>query len=94
VRRRRAYRHDVTTSLPRGNLTLSAALFSIGGRTHHAGQAGGTNPMRDIPRYVEMLEKKQYDAKSLATTVVPIERALEAYEQVAYRTTITAIMTA
>jgi Zn-dependent alcohol dehydrogenase len=86
--------HIVTTSLPRGNFTVSAALFSIGGRTHHAGQAGGTNPMRDIPRYVEMLEKKQYDAKSLATTVVPIERALEAYEQVAYRTTITAIMTA
>jgi S-(hydroxymethyl)glutathione dehydrogenase/alcohol dehydrogenase len=86
--------HIVTTSLPRGNITLSAAVFSIGGRTHHAGQAGGANPMRDIPRFVEMLEKKQFDAKTLATTVVPIERMLEAYEQVAYRTTITAIMTA
>jgi Zn-dependent alcohol dehydrogenase len=50
--------------------------------------------MRDIPRFVEMLEKGQYDAKALATTVVPIERMLEAYEEVAYRTTITAIMTA
>src|SRR6185503_850862 len=86
--------HIVTTSLPRGNITLSAALFSIGGRTHHAGQAGGSNPMRDIPRYVEMLDKKQFDARSLATTVVPLEGMLEAYEQVAYRTTITAIMTA
>jgi S-(hydroxymethyl)glutathione dehydrogenase/alcohol dehydrogenase len=86
--------HIVTTSLPRGNVTLSGALFAIGGRTHHAGQAGGSNPMRDIPRYVEMLDKKQFDARSLATTVVPLERMLEAYEQVAYRTTITAIMTA
>jgi S-(hydroxymethyl)glutathione dehydrogenase/alcohol dehydrogenase len=85
--------HIVTTSLPRGNITLSGALFAIGGRTHHAGQAGGANPMRDIPRFVEMLDKKQFDAKTLATTVVPLEGMLEAYEQVAYRTTITAIMT-
>ena len=46
--------------------------------------------MRDIPRFVEMLEKGQFDAKTLATTVVPLERMLEAYEEVAYRTTITA----
>ena len=86
--------HIVTTSLPRGNLTLPAVLFTIGGRTHHAGQAGGANPMRDIPRFVELLDKGQYNAKALATTVVPIERMLEAYEDVVYRTTITAIMTA
>jgi S-(hydroxymethyl)glutathione dehydrogenase/alcohol dehydrogenase len=86
--------HIVTTSLPRGNLTLPAVLFTIGGRTHHAGQAGGANPMRDIPRFVELLDKGQYNAKALATTVVPIERMLEAYEDVVYRTTVTAIMTA
>lgn len=86
--------HIVTTSLPRGTITLPAVLFTIGGRTHHAGQAGGANPMRDIPRFVEMLGKGQYDAKSLATKVVPLERMLEAYEEVVYRTTVTAIMTA
>jgi S-(hydroxymethyl)glutathione dehydrogenase / alcohol dehydrogenase len=86
--------HIVTTSLPRGNLTLPAVLFTIGGRTHHAGQAGGASPMRDIPRLVELLDKGQYNATALATSVVPIERMLEAYEDVVYRTTITAIMTA
>ena len=86
--------HIVTTSLPRGNITLPAVLFTIGGRTHHAGQAGGASPMRDIPRFVEMLDKSQYNAKALATSVVPIERMLEAYEDVVYRTTVTAIMTA
>jgi S-(hydroxymethyl)glutathione dehydrogenase/alcohol dehydrogenase len=85
--------HIVTTSLPRGNITLSGVLFSIGGRTHHAGQAGGSNPMRDIPRFVELLDKKQYDARVLATTVVGLDGMLDAYEQVAYRTTVTAIMT-
>ncbi len=86
--------HIVTTSLPRGNITLPAVLFTIGGRTHHAGQAGGASPMRDIPRFVELLDKGQYNAKALATSVVPLERMLEAYEDVVYRTTITAIMTA
>lgn len=86
--------HIVTTSLPTGNITLPAVVFTIGGRTHHAGQYGGANPMRDIPRFVELLDKKQFDSKSLATTVVPIEGMLDAYQQVIDRTTVTAIMTA
>jgi S-(hydroxymethyl)glutathione dehydrogenase/alcohol dehydrogenase len=85
--------HIVTTSLPRGTLTLPAVMFTIGGRTHHAGQAGGASPMRDIPRFVQLLDKGQYDARSLATRVVSLERMLEAYEEVLYRTTVTAIMT-
>ena len=85
--------HVITTSLPRGNITLPGVLFSIGGRTHHAGQAGGSQPMRDIPRYVQMLDAGRFNARSLATTVVRLEDMLGAYEQVAYRTTVTAIMT-
>ena len=49
--------------------------------------------MRDIPRFVEMLDKRQFDARTLATTVVPLDGMRDAYEQVAYRTTVTAIMT-
>ena len=86
--------HLITTSIIRGDMVLPGNLFSIGGVTHHGGQAGGCSPMRDIPRFVELLEKGQYDAKTLATTVVPLERMLEGYEEVAYRTTITGIMTA
>ena len=44
-------------------------------------------------RALELLEKGQYDSKTLATTVVPLPQMLEAYQQVADRTTITAIMT-
>jgi Zn-dependent alcohol dehydrogenase len=73
---------------------LPGTLFTIGGVTHHAGQAGGASPMRDIPRFVEMLDKGLFDAQSLATTVVPLDRMLDGYEQAAYRTTVTAIMTA
>jgi S-(hydroxymethyl)glutathione dehydrogenase / alcohol dehydrogenase len=86
--------HIVTTSLPRGTISLPAVMFTIGGRTHHAGQAGGASPLRDIPRFVEMLDKGLYNAAALATTVVPLADMREAYEQAAYRTTVTAIMTA
>jgi S-(hydroxymethyl)glutathione dehydrogenase / alcohol dehydrogenase len=86
--------HLVTTGLLRGDIVLPGNLFSFGGVTHHSGQAGGCSPMRDIPRFVELLEKGQFDARTLATGVVPLERMLEGYEAVAYRTTITGIMTA
>jgi S-(hydroxymethyl)glutathione dehydrogenase / alcohol dehydrogenase len=86
--------HLITTSLVRGNVSLPGTLFTIGGVTHHAGQAGGASPMRDIPRFVRLVEEGQFDAASLATRVVPLEQMLGAYEEVAYRTTVTAIMTA
>ena len=86
--------HVVTTGLVRGTIALPAFLFAIGGITHSGGQAGGANPMRDIPRFVEMLDSGQYNAKALVTRVVPLQDMLGAYEEVAYRTTVTAIMTA
>ena len=85
--------HVVTTGLVRGTIGLPAFLFAIGGITHSGGQAGGANPMRDIPRFVAMLESGQYNAKALATRVVSLDDMMGAYEEVAYRTTVTAIMT-
>jgi S-(hydroxymethyl)glutathione dehydrogenase/alcohol dehydrogenase len=83
----------ITTGLIRGTVALPAFLFAIGGISHHGGQAGGANPMRDIPRFVELLQSGRYDAVALATHVVGLENMLDAYEEVAYRTTVTAIMT-
>ena len=86
--------HLVTTGLVRGTIALPAFLFAIGGISHSGGQAGGANPMRDIPRFVSLLDSGRYDAKSLVTRVVPLADMMGAYEEVAYRTTVTAIMTA
>jgi S-(hydroxymethyl)glutathione dehydrogenase / alcohol dehydrogenase len=86
--------HVITTGLVRGTIALPAFLFAIGGVSHSGGQAGGANPMRDIPRFVTMLDSGRYDAKALVTRVVPLPDMLGAYEEVAYRTTVTAIMTA
>ena len=84
----------ITTGLIRGTIELPAFLFAIGGVSHHGGQAGGANPMRDIPRFVEMLHRGQYDARSLVTRAVPLQDMLGAYEEVIYRQVVTAIMTA
>jgi S-(hydroxymethyl)glutathione dehydrogenase/alcohol dehydrogenase len=86
--------HLVTTGIVRGTNALPAFLFAIGGISHSGGQAGGANPMRDIPRFVSLLDSGQYNAKALVTRVVPLADMLGAYEEVAYRTTVTAIMTA
>ncbi len=83
----------VTTSLVRGNVTLPGLLFALGGISHHGGQAGGANALRDIPRFVEMLDTGQYNGKALATRVVPLDEMIGAYEEVIYRSTVTAIMT-
>jgi Zn-dependent alcohol dehydrogenase len=48
--------------------------------------------MRDIPRFVDMLHAGRFDAKSLATRICGLRDVLGAYEEVAYRTTITALM--
>ncbi len=85
--------HVITTGLVRGTIALPAFLFAIGGITHSGGQAGGANPMRDIPRFVAMLDSGRFDAKALVTRVVSLKDMLDAYEEVAYRTTVTAIMT-
>ena len=84
--------HVITTGLVRGTIALPAFLFAIGGVTHSGGQAGGANPMRDIPRFVEMLHSGRYDAKALTTRTVGLTDMMGAYEEVAYRTTITALM--
>ena len=84
----------ITTGLIRGTIALPAFLFAIGGVSHHGGQAGGANPMRDIPRFVEMLHSGRYDTGPMVTRRVPLRDMPGAYEEVIYRQTITAIMTA
>jgi Zn-dependent alcohol dehydrogenase len=84
----------ITTGLIRGTITLPAFLFAIGGVSHHGGQAGGANPMRDIPRFVEMLHSSRYDTQAMVTRTVPLADMLGAYEEVIYRQVVTAIMTA
>ena len=77
----------------RGNVSFNAAQFSNRGRTFHSGQQGGLNMLRDIPRWVKLIEKGVIDMKSMVTATYPIERTREAIQAVGDRTLLGAVIT-
>jgi S-(hydroxymethyl)glutathione dehydrogenase / alcohol dehydrogenase len=77
----------------RGNVTFNAANFSNRGRTFYSGQQGGLNMLRDIPRYVKLIEKGVIDMKSMITKTYPIEQTREAIQAVGDRTVLGAVIT-
>lgn len=90
----RAGGHIVTLGFAqRGNVSFPASSFANRGRTIHAGQQGGMNMLRDLPRYVRLIEKGLFDAKSMVTATYPLDRVKEAVQAVAGRTTIGAVIT-
>src|SRR5437773_1501439 len=68
---------------------LSLALH---GRTIHPGQQGGLHVMRDIPRYVKLIEKGKIDAKSMITKRYTLENSRQAVQDTADRTIITGVI--
>ena len=51
------------------------------------------NMLRDLPRYVRLIERGLFDAKSMVTATYPLDRVKEAVQAVADRTTIGAVIT-
>jgi S-(hydroxymethyl)glutathione dehydrogenase/alcohol dehydrogenase len=83
----------VTLGLPRGNITLPAGTWSNRGRHHHAGQYGGVNAKSDVPRFIKLIDTGAFDAKSIVTATYPLDRTAEAFQAVADRTTVCAVVT-
>lgn len=77
----------------RGNFTVPAARWSNGSKSHHSGNMVGTNALRDIPRFVRLADSGQFNAKALATSTFPLDRAKDALQIVADRMTIAAVLT-
>jgi S-(hydroxymethyl)glutathione dehydrogenase / alcohol dehydrogenase len=71
------------TMLPVPFPGLSLALL---GRTIHPGQQGGLHVMRDIPRYVKLIEKGSIDAKSMITKRYTLAESRQAVQDTADRT--------
>ena len=67
----------------------SLALF---GRTIHPGQQGGLHVMRDIPRYVKLIEKGKIDATSVITKKYTLDEGRLAIQDTGERTIITAVI--
>ncbi len=49
--------------------------------------------LRDLPRYVKLIEKGEIDTKAMVTARYPLERTREAVQAVADRTTLGAVIT-
>jgi S-(hydroxymethyl)glutathione dehydrogenase / alcohol dehydrogenase len=87
--------HICTTGVgfpPQATIAFPVNQWTNGSKTHHSSQYGGVNMMRDLPRQVRLIEKGLYDAKSLITSKYLIEKAMDAYHDVADRTTVTAMI--
>ncbi len=76
-----------------GNVSINAAQFSNRGRTFYSGQQGGLNMLRDIPRYVKLIENGVIDMKSMVTKTYPIEQTRQAIQDVGDRTVLGAVIT-
>jgi len=62
------------------------------GRTIHPGQQGGLHVMRDIPRYVKLIERGVIDAKSVITRRYTLDQGRQAVQDTADRTIITGVV--
>jgi Zn-dependent alcohol dehydrogenase len=49
--------------------------------------------LRDLPRYVKLIEKGEIDTKSMVTARYKLEQARDAVQAVADRTTLGAVIT-
>jgi S-(hydroxymethyl)glutathione dehydrogenase/alcohol dehydrogenase len=86
--------HVTTVSVgQRGNFTVPAGQWSNGAKNHHPGNMNGVNTLRDMQRFARLVETGQFNAKALATALFPLDRAKEAVQAAADRTTISAVIT-
>jgi S-(hydroxymethyl)glutathione dehydrogenase/alcohol dehydrogenase len=76
-----------------GTIGIPARDWSNGAKNHHPGNMNGVSTLRDMQRFARLIETGQFNAKALATATFPLDRIREAFQQVADRTTVGAVIT-
>lgn len=71
-----------------GNVSYAASAFANNGRNVFAGQQGGLHMMRDLPRFVKLIERGQLDLKSLVTSTWQLDQIKSAFQVLSDRTEI------
>jgi S-(hydroxymethyl)glutathione dehydrogenase / alcohol dehydrogenase len=77
---------------PGAMISFPAGQWSNSSKSHHPGNVAGASALRDLPRFVRLIEAGLFDAKSLATATFPLERARDAFQAAADRTTVAAVI--
>jgi len=73
-------------------VSFPGASLALLGRTIHPGQQGGLHVMRDIPRYVKLIEKGAIDARSMITKRYTLETSRQAVVDTAERTIVIGVI--
>lgn len=68
------------------------ASLALLGRTIHPGQQGGLHIMRDLPRYVKLMERGVIDAPSVITRRYTLADSRQAVQDTADRTIVTGVI--
>jgi S-(hydroxymethyl)glutathione dehydrogenase/alcohol dehydrogenase len=73
-------------------VSFPGAALALLGRTIHPGQQGGLQIMRDIPRYVKLIERGVIDATSVITKRYTLADSRQAVQDTGDRTIITGVI--
>ena len=73
-------------------VTFPAAAWANSSKTHVPGNFAGVQALRDIPRFVKLIEKGLFDAKSLVGATYPADKMREALQAAADRSVISSII--
>jgi S-(hydroxymethyl)glutathione dehydrogenase/alcohol dehydrogenase len=77
---------------PGAMISFPAGQWSNSSKSHHPGNVAGASSLRDLPRFVRLIEAGLFDAKSMATATFALDRAREAFQAAADRTTVAAVI--
>jgi S-(hydroxymethyl)glutathione dehydrogenase/alcohol dehydrogenase len=84
--------HVMFMGLVRGDRSLPGTAVALTGRTIHPGQQGGFHMMRDIPRFVKLMERGLLDAKTMIQGTYPLDRSAEACQEITDRTKVATVV--
>jgi S-(hydroxymethyl)glutathione dehydrogenase/alcohol dehydrogenase len=84
--------HVMLMGLTLADVPLPGVSLALLGRTIHPGQQGGLHILRDIPRFVKLIETGRLDAKSMITRTYTLATARQAVQDTADRTIITGVI--
>jgi len=73
-------------------VSFPGTSLALLGRTIHPGQQGGLHIMRDIPRYVKLIEKGTIDATSIISKKYTLNQGRQAVIDTGERTIITGVV--
>jgi S-(hydroxymethyl)glutathione dehydrogenase/alcohol dehydrogenase len=85
--------HTMLMGLTLQEVPFPGVSLALLGRTIWSGQQGGLHVMRDIPRFVTLIERGLIDARSTITRTYTLDQGRQALQDVADRTVITAVIT-